>query len=113
MTDLFLRTGYDQELEEFLQEQKRLERDMEVYTQELLEEAARKGREEAEEVRSGEAGSGKTGQEEAEEVRDGKLENGESGREQTGNRGEEDGNQEGVAVEPVEIRVRLDTEPAS
>ncbi|MCI8994646.1 MAG: hypothetical protein HFI30_03020 [Lachnospiraceae bacterium] len=131
VTDLFLRTGYDQELEEFLQEQKRLERDMEAYTQELLEEAARKGREEAEEVRSGEAGSGKTGQEEAEEVRsgeagsgktgqeeaeevrDGKLENGESGREQTGNRGEEDGNQEGVAVEPVEIRVRLDTEPAS
>lgn len=54
VTDLFLRTGYDQELEEFLQEQKRLERDMEAYTQELLEEAARRGREEAEEVRSGE-----------------------------------------------------------
>lgn len=104
VTDLFLRAGYDQELEEFLQEQKRVERNMETYTQELLQETIERAKREAE------AGEGENGE----------LTDGESGREGAGG-DHEGGDLSGGAkaggeesgeslVEPVEIRVGEDEE---
>ena len=123
VTDLFLRTGYEQELEEFLQEQRRLERDMEAYTQELLEKVSREEEligssrrpEEEETVGDGKSGNEKPGQEVAQEVKGRESENGESGRKEAGSEAEgtgDKGGEEGT-VEPVEIRVRLDGEAAS
>lgn len=40
LTQVFRRASYDQEVKEFLQEQKRLEQDLEDYTREILRNAA-------------------------------------------------------------------------
>ncbi|MCI8418664.1 MAG: stage III sporulation protein AF [Lachnospiraceae bacterium] len=101
VTNLFLRAGYEQELEEFLQERRRLERNMETYTQELLQETVDRARQEAE----------------ARDKENGEWKDGESGREETGRRqggsdqaGGEGGEGSGEnLVEPVEIHVGEDT----
>ena len=43
LTDTYLHATYDQELEEFLKEQERLEKNLEIYTREVLQEAREKG----------------------------------------------------------------------
>ncbi len=103
MADLFQRAAYDQEVEEFLQEQRRLETNLENFTIEMLIEAAEAESEGSEDGEPGKYMEGPDGE--------GKEPGNREPEKQTTGQGDREpgertaGQRAGRLVEPVEIRI--------